>query len=243
MEQMILPTWPAPKGVKAFTTTRQGGVSQPPFASFNLGAHVGDDVDHVVHNRQQLQKLLGVEGDIQWLNQVHSCEVAVLPSASLKPADASYTSSSHIVCAVLTADCLPVIFTNEAGTEVAAAHAGWRGLCDGVLEATLAKFSDPTKVMAWLGPAIGPEQFEVGAEVRAAFMAVDSAAEQAFVPAGVPDKWFGDLYQLARQRLMVAGCQHIYGGDHCTHRDEARFFSYRRDQQTGRMATVIWIDK
>ncbi|MBM6551594.1 peptidoglycan editing factor PgeF [Marinomonas ostreistagni] len=243
MDQVITPQWPAPAHVKAYTTTRLGGVSKAPFNSFNLGAHVGDDPSHVAHNRQQLKALLGFKGEVQWLNQIHSAEVATLPAESLSAADASFSAQPNVVCAVLTADCLPVLMTDAAGTQVAAAHAGWRGLCDGVLENTLAQFSEPTEVVAWLGPAIGPQVFEVGDEVRAAFVSVDPAAEAAFTKRDQPGKWLADLYQLARQRLIKAGCEQIYGGNECTYSDVERFYSYRRDQQTGRMASLIWLEK
>lgn len=243
MEQIIVPTWPAPSHVKAMTTTRLGGVSESPFTSFNLGAHVGDEIERVMQNRQQLQALVGMDAAVQWLNQVHGTHVVSLPKPHLEAADAAYTASSETICAVLTADCLPVVFCDEAGSEVAVAHAGWRGLCDGVLENTLAQFSNPLSVMAWLGPAIGPASFEVGGEVRDAFMAKDAAAEQAFIPSENAQKWLGNLYLLARQRLAAAGCNNVFGGDFCTYSDAERFFSYRRDQQTGRMATLIWIEK
>jgi len=177
-----------------------------------------------------------------WLEQVHGTAVLKLdgePYAS-KRADASYSNTPGTVCAVMTADCLPVLFCNRDGSEVAAAHAGWRGLCAGVLEETVACFADkPENLLAWLGPAIGPDAFEVGPEVREAFMAHDAAAESAFRPQG--EKYFADIYQLARQRLASVGVEHIYGGEHCTFSQQDDFFSYRRDKTTGRMASFIWL--
>ncbi len=242
MESIISLDWQVPRNVKAYVTTREGGVSSGVYEGFNLGAHVQDLPEAVSQNRHLLKEWLGYEGGIQWLNQVHSADVVSLPNPSSVTADAAYTNQANTVCAVLTADCLPVVFTSLAGDEVAVAHAGWRGLCDGVLEATLAKFRNPADVVACLGPAIGPEAFEVGSEVRSAFMEKDLNAEEAFRPAGHPDKWLGNLYLLARQRLAAAGCHRVSGGDYCTYTDQARFFSYRREGVTGRMATLIWFE-
>ncbi|HCT9468400.1 TPA: peptidoglycan editing factor PgeF, partial [Klebsiella pneumoniae] len=177
-----------------------------------------------------------------WLEQVHGTEVLTLDGGPYpsKRADASYSRTPGTVCAVMTADCLPVLFCNRDGTEVAAAHAGWRGLCEGVLEATIARFADKAEnIMAWLGPAIGPQAFEVGPEVRDAFMAKDENAHRAFRPAG--EKYFADIYQLARQRLANVGVEQIFGGDRCTLSEKDDFFSYRRDKTTGRMASFIWL--
>lgn len=243
MESIITPDWPAPMNVKAYVTTRIGGTSEAPYASLNLGGHVGDRPDCVAQNRTLLQQRLGYVGEVHWLNQVHSAEVIELPAMGESRADASYTVQPREVCAVLTADCLPVLFTNQAGTKVAVAHAGWRGLCDGVLEKTLEKFDDPEAVIAWMGPAIGANAFEVGDDVCEAFISVHSDAEGAFTPTKKTGKWLGDLYLLARQRLQGAGCQQIYGGDFCTFTDSERFFSYRRDGITGRMASLIWFEE
>jgi len=233
--------WPAPATVRTLITTRQGGHSRQPFDSFNLGSHVGDDADAVAANREQLRALLPNEP--AWLNQVHGTHVvdAAQVGDTLLDADASFASQPGTVCVVMTADCLPVLLCNDDGTVVAATHAGWRGLCDGVLEASVAATGvEPSSLMAWLGPAIGPDAFEVGAEVRAAFMACDPAAEQAFSAIG-EGKYLADIYLLARQRLAALGVTRVYGGDFCTVIDRERFFSYRRDKSTGRMASLIWL--
>lgn len=236
----MLPDWPAPFSVRAWMTTRHGGVSYAPFHSFNLGDHVGDDPVCVAENRARLAAYLPQEP--RWLQQVHGITV-VAAECVTQPvaADASVSRTPGVVCAVMTADCLPVLLCDRAGTVVAAAHAGWRGLCDGVLEATLAAMGT-TDVIAWLGAAIGGRAFEVGEDVRAAFLAQDVAAAQAFVPqVGTPGKWLADLSQLARQRLARAGVDAVYGGNWCTASQPENFFSYRREGQTGRMAAMIWL--
>jgi polyphenol oxidase len=233
--------WPAPAAVHTLLTTRQGGVSQPPYNSFNLGTHVGDQPEAVAANREQLRLLLPDEP--AWLNQVHGINVvdAAEIGETLLDADASFSRQPGKVCVVMTADCLPVLLCDDAGSVVAAAHAGWRGLCDGVLEAAVSATGVPAAtLMAWLGPAIGPDAFEVGAEVRAAFIACDAAATTAFTDIG-EGKYLADIYQLARQRLATAGVSRIYGGDFCTVIERERFFSYRRDGVTGRMASLIWL--
>lgn len=238
----ICPNWPAPSSVRAYVSTRIGGVSRVPFDGLNLGLHVQDDPVAVMQNRQLFASYIDMPNSTTWLNQVHGTDVVSLPCESLPDsADAASSSSVNQVCAVLTADCLPVFFCNQAGTQVAVAHAGWRGLCAGVLESTLAQFEEKDSVMVWLGPAIGSDAFEVGGEVREAFMSVMADAEAAFTPSKEVGKWLGDLYLLARQRLAFAGVTHIYGGDYCTFTDAERFYSYRRDGKTGRMASVIWI--
>jgi polyphenol oxidase len=236
----IIPDWPAPANVKALQTTRKGGSSAAPYDSFNLGSHVGDNPLVVNRNRMLLEPLLPSEP--VWLNQVHGIAVADAGHAGCLPqADASVSAHRGAVCVVMTADCLPVLLCDERGGVVAAAHAGWRGLCDGVLEATVAAMKVPAPtLMAWLGPAIGPAAFEVGDEVRAAFVAQQPQAAAAFVP-GATGKWMADIYQLARLRLQAMGIQRIYGGDLCTYNDPERFYSYRRDGVTGRMGTFIWI--
>lgn len=242
MSKLIVPQWPLPKGVAACSSTRIGGVSLPPYHSLNLGAHCGDNLEHVEENRKRLFTAGNLPSKPIWLEQVHGKDVLKLTGAlyDSKRADASYSNTPGTVCAVMTADCLPVLFCNLAGTEVAAAHAGWRGLCEGVLEETVACFADkPANIMAWLGPAIGPEAFEVGPEVRDAFMAKDAKAQAAFLPRG--EKYLADIYQLARQRLTNVGITHIYGGDRCTYSESETFFSYRRDKTTGRMASFIWL--
>ncbi len=240
----ILPTWPAPSSVCAYVSTRIGGVSGAPYDALNLGLHVQDDPVAVDQNRRLFASYIDMPDSAIWLNQVHGTEVVTLPCEYLPAAaDAAMTRDVNQVCVVLTADCLPVFFCDQAGTQVAVAHAGWRGLCAGVLESTLAKFDDKSKVMVWLGPAIGPDAFEVGDEVKEAFVSVLSEAKEAFKPSGESGKWLGNLYMLAAQRLKKAGVEHIYGGDYCTFRDVERFYSYRRETVTGRMASVIWLDR
>lgn len=242
--QIISPEWPAPDCVRALVTTRRGGVSQAPFNSFNLGLHVQDNPAHVQQNRQQLQHYLATHYEPQWLQQVHGVEVAAATCGGTVPeADACFTDQLDLPCAVMTADCLPVFFCTRQGDQVAAAHAGWRGLADGVLEATFDKLrAVPADVLVWFGPAIGADKFEVGTEVRDVFVAFSERCAMAFIEN--PDKpghWFADIYQLARIRLQLRGVEAIYGGDLCTYRDAERFFSYRRDGVTGRMASLIWI--
>jgi hypothetical protein len=240
----LTPDWSAPANVRAVCTTRQGGVSVAPFASLNLGDHVGDDPYAVARNRMIVGDVLRLPTEPLWLQQVHGVDVCGMDVGTCYPTgDASVALRKNQVCVVMTADCLPVLFCDKAGTRVAAAHAGWRGLQAGVLEQTLAKLDcPPTDVLAWLGPAIGPRAFEVGAEVREAFMQHDSAAQAAFQPSANAGKWLADIYLLARQRLATAGVSDVSGGDLCTYTDAQRFFSYRRDGQTGRMACLIWMD-
>lgn len=242
---LIFPDWPAPARVRALQTTRVGGVSSGAYSSLNLGDHVADDPLKVAANRQLLNRYVPTEP--LWLRQVHGIEVVDAATASCLPdADASYTRASRAVCAVMTADCLPILLCDEQGSIVAAVHAGWRSLLDGVIEATVAAMqTSPKDLMAWLGPAIGPQAFEIGTDVRDAFITRDHLAAQAFKPiAG--DKWLGDIYLLAKLRLNTMGVVRIYGGSiseaYCTYTDEARFFSFRRDGATGRMATMIWLD-
>jgi len=242
-EPWIVPDWPAPATVRSLLTTRQGGVSQGVYSSFNLGNHVGDDPVSVATNRARVGNWVG---KAVWLDQVHGTRVvdaARYGSSDSPPqADAAFAREPGLACVVMTADCLPVLFCNESGTVVAAAHAGWRGLLAGVLEETVRAMAVPAiTVMAYLGPAIGPQAFEVGDEVRAAYVAENSAAAAAFKPAA-PGKWLADIYLLARQRLAGQGVELIYGGSFCTVSDPERFFSYRRDGQTGRMAAMIWLE-
>lgn len=241
--------WAAPATVHAVVTTRQGGTSPAPWDSLNLGTHVGDDRERVEANRALLLSALQEKAPCespQWLNQVHGVRVVEAEADSLQraryvpDADAVTTTLPGVPCVVMTADCLPVFFCDREGHRVAVAHAGWRGLCDGVLEATVACFADPSRVLVWMGPAIGPERFEVGDEVRAAFVSHDAQAVDAFSPSPHAGRWLADIYLLARQRLQAAGVVHIHGGGLCTVSDPGRFFSYRRDGQTGRMASVIW---
>ena len=238
-QNWITPDWPAPPNVRALITTRSGGVSRGPYASMNPADHVGDEPHAVMANRALLRAQL--PGEPFWLKQIHSDIVA---EAGIGPvdADACVTRAAKQVCAVLTADCLPVLFCAADGSVVGAAHAGWRGLCAGVLERTVAAMGVPGQhILAYLGPAIGPRAFEVGAEVREAFMAHSASAAAAFAPQ-VNGKYLADLYLLARQRLAKVGVTQVYGGGECTYTDAERFFSYRRDGATGRMATLAWID-
>lgn len=242
--RLIRPEWPAPANVRAISTTRAGGVSGAPWDSLNLGSHVGDDADHVRENRRRLARALQLEDDaIAWLSQVHGTGLVRLPAPGVPEADAALADQPGQVCAIMTADCLPVLFCNRSGTRVAAAHGGWRGLCDGVLEAVVAGFEEPAgELLAWLGPAIGPGHFEVGPEVRAAFVAQDARADAAFSAQGArPGHCMANIYELARLRLAAAGVTQIYGGSLCTVSDPERFYSYRRDGQTGRMACLIWL--
>lgn len=242
---LILPEWPAPARVRAVSTTRQGGVSLPPWNTLNLGAHVEDDPRHVEANRSRVASELGVASEaLGWLSQVHGTDMVTLPAKGVPEADAATTDVPGQVCAILTADCLPVLFCNRSGSRVAAAHAGWRGLCHGVLEAVVTAFREPASdLMAWLGPAIGAEHFEVGPEVREAFMTHDPRAADAFSRRGArPGHYLADIYSLARQRLGAAGVHAVFGEPLCTFSDSRRFYSYRRDGKTGRMASLIWID-
>jgi YfiH family protein len=248
-DSFLIPEWPAPNNVRAVVTTRHGGSSVAPYDGLNLAYHVGDEPTKVVENRRKLLTALNEIapcGPPQWLQQVHGIEVVDAFSEpkrraqTVPEADAVTTTHRGLPCVVMTADCLPVFFCDRYGNRVAVAHAGWRGLCNGILENTLAKFDNPAEVMCWLGPAIGAKAFEVGAEVRDAFIKVDPAAKKAFV-AKANGKYMADIYDLARQRLMKAGIGMINGGDLCTVSDEERFFSYRREQTTGRMASIIWL--
>lgn len=239
---LILPDWPAPANVRAVCSTRSGGCSTGVYASLNLGNHVADSAERVAKNRQHYQLLAQMPATPVWLNQVHGTAVSVLSKTSTPgdTADASVTCEPGVVATVMTADCLPLLLCDKAGTQVAAVHAGWRGLCDGVIEATLAHFAKPAEVLVYLGPAISQSAFEVGPEVRTAFISHSAQAEQAFV-SGKGNKWQADLYLLAKQRLQACGVQHIYGGQYCTYLQSELFFSYRRDGQTGRMASSIWL--
>lgn len=238
----IVPDWQSPPNVRALTTTRVGGFSEGPYQGLNLGLHVGDDPQVVARNRALLKTYLPDEP--MWLEQVHSTQV-VNADEALRAAcigDAVIARRGNVVCPVLTADCLPVLLCDDAGSVVAAAHAGWRGLVAGVLERTVAAMAvPPGRVCAWLGPAIGPRAFEVGNEVRSAFIDADPRAASAFVPGAASGKWFADLFALARQRLDGVGVRVVSGGDLCTVADPERFYSYRRDGVTGRFASMIWI--
>ncbi|HUO43610.1 MAG TPA: peptidoglycan editing factor PgeF [Burkholderiales bacterium] len=237
----IIPDWPAPVNVKGLITTRRGGISSGPYASCNLGLHAGDDAAAVAANRRRLRELLPAEP--KWLEQVHGNRVVAADGLTeTAAADASVARQPGTVCAVMMADCLPVLLCDRDGSVVGIAHAGWRGLAAGVIENTVGTMAlPPQRLLAWLGPAIGPAAFEVGAEVRDAFVTHDPAAAAAFVPSRQTDKWRADLYALARQRLARCGVAPIYGGGLCTASDPARFYSHRRDRVTGRMAALIWL--
>lgn len=243
----LLPEWPAPPGVRAVCTTRAGGVSIGNYQGLNLGDHVGDVAADVEINRARLRQAIGARP--VFLQQVHGTHMLVLDSSTPDgaAADACSTAHSSIACTIMVADCLPVLFTDVSGRRVAAAHAGWRGLAAGVLERALEDFESEggaSQVMAWLGPCIGPDAFEVGDDVRAAFEAHAPEASQCFKPAAQPGKWFADLSGLARQRLMAAGLTRLYGNDGgeawCTVHNTLRFFSHRRDRVSGRFAASIW---
>lgn len=242
---LLTPDWPAPVNVRCAVTTRQGGVSKGPWHSLNVGDHVDDHPDDVRVNRERVQQQLQI-GIPHWLKQVHGVGVHYANTDFMSPitADAAWTDQPHQVCAVMTADCLPVLFCDRDGTCVAASHAGWRGLLDGVLEATMDRMPvKPASLLVWLGPAISARHFEVGEEVRAAFMQQNSANHEAFTPGLQPGKWMADIYVLARIRLHALGVKAIFGGDLCTYSDAERFHSYRRDGvQSGRMVSLIWIN-
>jgi YfiH family protein len=250
-----LPDWPALRPVRALSTFRTGGTSAAPYASLNLGCHVGDLREAVAENRRRLGAAAGWPAEPVWLEQVHGAHVADLDAAPdlggavgrrLGPADAAFTRRPARVCAILTADCLPVLLAADSGDLVAAAHAGWRGIACGVIEAavsavTAAGAVSPGRFLAWLGPAIGPRHFEIGAEVREALLAGDPGAEAAFVP-NARGRFMADLAALARRRLEALGIERIYGGGECTFDAADRYFSHRRDGVTGRQATLIWLE-
>ncbi|HSD55424.1 MAG TPA: peptidoglycan editing factor PgeF [Burkholderiales bacterium] len=237
----IVPDWPSAPRVRALVTTRTGGVSRGSFATLNLGTRVGDDPAAVEHNREILRSRL--PADPIWLQQVHGTDVVDAESAGALPrADGAVARTRHCVCAVLTADCVPVLLADRDGAAVGVAHAGWRGLASGVIEATLARMAVPAKdVIAWLGPGIGPRAYEVGPDVYDAFVARDPGAAVAFEPHG-DGKFRADLFALARRRLETAGVGASFGGGLCTYTNAARFYSYRREKASGRFASVIWID-
>jgi len=243
MLEFITPNWPAPAWVKAYTTTRAGGHSQAPYHSFNLADHVGDHPKAVAANRALLKQTLKLPAEPLWLKQVHGTQtIAAQAYQADCEGDAIYATQPGQVGVVLTADCLPVLFCDRLGTCVAIAHAGWRGLAHGILEATLQRLSAPLHdVLVWLGPAIGAQSFEVGDEVRNVFMGFLPQASQAFSPSR-PHHWWADLHILAQQRLTSYGVTAIFGDNFCTYTDAERFYSYRRDKETGRMASLIWLE-
>ena len=241
--EWVEPEWPLPRRVRALSTLRPGGVSESPYASLNLAAHVGDHAARVQQNRRRLHRAAGLPCEPLWLEQVHGCEVVEVDGrAGMPRADAAFAASPGRVCAVMTADCLPVVLVDNAGTRIAVAHAGWRGLAGGVVEATVAALGgDPADLVAWLGPAIGQGAFEVGPEVRNAFIGRLPGAEVCF-ERNRQGHFQADLYALARIVLARAGVESVLGGGWCTATDAARFFSYRRDGVTGRMATLAWLE-
>jgi YfiH family protein len=246
IEDWIVPDWPAAPQVRAVSTTRHGGFSRGPYASMNPATHVGDDPATVLANRKALQQGLRLPAEPRWLEQVHGTTVldaaAPVVAGEVPVADAAQCSRPGAVCVVLTADCLPVLLCDAAGQRVAALHAGWRGLAAGVIEQTIDAMQQPGEtLLAWLGPAIGPDAYQVGDEVRDAFVAHNKRAAAAF-QSDLDGRWQADLYQLARQRLAERGVSAIYGGHECSFTDAERFFSYRRDGVTGRMATLIWLE-
>lgn len=241
----LVPDWPAPPNVRALSTLRGGGVSRAPWDSLNLAAHVGDAPAAVAENRARLMHAAGIPDEPCWLEQVHG--TTAIAADDWRPgvtADAVYATAPGRVCVVMTADCLPLLLCARDGACVAAVHAGWRGLADGVIEAALHALAvAPERLLAWLGPAIGPDAFEVGGEVRERFVGADPSAGALFRPVdrtGRTGHWMADIYGLARLRLRAAGVTAIYGGEWCTVRDRDRFYSYRRDGATGRMASLIW---
>lgn len=238
----IFPNWPAPARVRAAATTRRGGFSPPPYDSLNLGAGAGDDPANVAANRERLARALKLPGEPAWLRQVHGNTVVVADvRRGPVEADAAYTREAGRVCVVLTADCLPVFLCHRNGSAVGIAHAGWRGLARGVIGATVRHMDcAPDRLLAWLGPAIGPDAFEVGPEVRDEFLALDAGNAECFRPSPA-GRWLADLYALARRQLHALGVERIYGGGFCTYSERERFFSYRRDGRTGRMANLIWL--
>lgn len=240
--EVIIPNWNAPAKVKAFASTRIGGFSTAPYQGLNLGAHVGDNGETVVKNRQWLFEHSQMPSHPIWLNQTHSTDVfeAEQPTSQVLDCDGLFTQQAGVVCSAMTADCLPVLLTNTAGTQVAAVHAGWRGLAGGIVENAVSKFDG--EVIAWIGPAIGAQAFEVGEDVLDAFTSFDASAIQAFQPREVSGKWLADMNMLVTQRLNRAGVEQVFHSNLCTYQDSERFYSYRRDGVTGRQATFIWIE-
>lgn len=249
MENLIIPDWPAPSTVRAAITTRAGGASRDSFKSNNLALHVGDAPETVKANRQNLCRVLGLDKAPQWLEQVHGTKVVeACDDGLVRTADGCISAQRGVACAVMTADCLPILLCNRQGTQVAAVHAGWRSLAAGIVRAAVAKFDDqPSEILVYLGPAIGQAHFEVGIDVLEAFFANALSANHceaitsAFIPSARPMKYQADLYRLARAELSALGLAGVYGGDFCTFDDARRFYSFRRDGVTGRMASLIWL--
>lgn len=241
-DDFLMADWPAPERIRALTTTRAGGVSQGNYQSMNLADHVDDDIERVKENRQRLCQQFKIAQPV-WLKQVHGVNVVNASTARQHAeADAIVSNYAGEICAVMTADCLPLLFCNQSATKVAAAHAGWRGLANGVIEATVEAMQEKTQdLMVWLGPAIGPDCFEVGKDVLDAFVSHDKQASKAFKQQD-DSHYLADIYQLARQRLNRLGIDQVFGGGLCTYSDEERFYSFRRNPVTGRMASLIWIE-
>ncbi|MFA0158693.1 peptidoglycan editing factor PgeF [Vibrio sp. 10N.261.46.A3] len=244
---MIIPNWNAPKNVKAFASTRFDGFSTGAYQGLNLGTHVGDDASLVENNRAWLKQHANMPAAPVWLNQTHSTDVVTVlhPTADILDADGAFTTAKGVVCSAMTADCLPVILTDTKGTQVAAVHAGWRGLAGGILENAVAKFSNlgsDNKIIAWLGPSIGKQAFEVGDDVLEAFVRFDPQAKLAFEAKAEPGKWLANMSQLATQRLNKVGVTSVTDSNLCTFADADAFYSYRRDGITGRQATFIWLE-
>jgi len=244
----LVPDWPAPANIHAATTLRSGGVSKEPYLSLNPATHVNDLSERVLQNRKIISDMLNLPAEPVWLDQIHSNRIVIARKTAIpQQADASYSTESAVVCAVMTADCLPLLICSKDGTKIAAIHAGWRGLLSGVISNSILELTllppviKPDDLLIWLGPAIGPNCFEVGIEVREAFMEKSKLYEIAFKEK-INGKYLADIYQLARIELSKLGISHVYGGTFCTLTEEDRFFSYRRDNQTGRMATLIWKD-
>ncbi len=240
--EVVSANWPAPANVRALTTTRRGGASGGPYASFNLGDHVGDDPEAVRLNRARLREVLALPAEPAWLKQVHG--TTVIDAAGVTPgvtADGAWTDRPGVVCAVLTADCLPIFVCDRKGTKVALLHAGWRGLAGGIVASGLRMLNaPPEELLVCLGPAIGPDSYEVGDDVRQAFVAGDSGAVEAFQPVRA-GRWRADVYALARRQLRQQGVHAVYGGERCTLREHDMFYSFRRDGTTGRMASLLWL--
>lgn len=243
MLDLIIPDWPAPNWIRAYTTTRMGGFSHAPYNSLNIATHVGDNLDDVSKNRQLLQNNLHLKKTIIWLEQVHgNTAISADHPIDILAADAIYSRTKQTVCAVQTADCLPLLVCSSSSYCVAAIHAGWKGLSNGIIETTIEALAlPPNDILVWLGPAIGPKAFVVGKEVFQSFTDKDREAEAAFQPIE-NNLWQANLYKLAQQRLHKLGIASIYGGNYCTFTDNHRFFSYRRDQITGRMLSLIWVN-
>jgi YfiH family protein len=239
---LIYPDWPAPDTIHALSTARQGGFSLPPYDSFNLGTHVGDAPNTVIKNRDYLANVAQLPESPRWLNQIHGARVINSNDWQLNiDADAMVSQQNHHICTIMTADCLPLLMCNKQGNTVAAIHAGWRGLATGIIEKTIAELRcAPQDILVWLGPAIGPNQFEVGPDVYQTFTQHSAKAIQAFQQTDA-SHYLADIYLLARQRLTALGVSAIFGGDFCTASEKQQFFSYRRDDITGRMASMIWI--